>query len=101
MSKSNEDKKDNFLEMRMMARALPERMMLEMLADALNTYKEDETEDNRRQAHMVMMMVTMKWGDQENERTEEDIIKNTKKIQTLSDIHDGMDEINDIINGDS
>lgn len=101
MSKSNEDKKDNFLEMRMMARALPERLILEMLADALNTYKEDETEDNRRQAHMVMMMVTMKWGDQENERTEEDIIKNTKKIQTLSDIHDGMDEINDIINGDS
>jgi len=95
---SNDDKKDTFIEIRLMAKGMPERVLLDMLTDSVKTYQNDKTEENRRQAHMVMMMITMKWGDAEHNRNEEDIIKNTEKLNEISTIHENMSSVNDIIN---
>ena len=96
-----EQKSKHFLEGRMMAHTVPENVLIEMIVDGMEKYLLDrDNKDNRRKVHQVMMLLTMKWGDEENNRDSEDIIKDTERLERISSIDENMSSVDDILNPD-
>jgi hypothetical protein len=96
MKKSNEEKREAFLLMRMVGKTMPESMLWEVMAEKWKEYQ--ASGDKKDRPMMELMILSLKWGDEEKDLTEESIRKNTDELCDIHELHNEMKDIKDSLN---
>jgi len=67
------------------AQALPEEVLLRRLELAIEEYKKESTEDNKKRLRFAILLLSMKWNTKE-----EDISKTIKNIKEINSIKERL-----------
>ena len=87
------EKEEKFIAMRSMAMSLSEEMIMERINAGWEKYQRTKVKDDRPISWLMLM--TLKWGDEDRGRKYEDIVSDTKKITNMHMIHHEMEDIKD------
>jgi hypothetical protein len=91
-----EQKKEAFLLMRMLGKTMSESMIWELMAGKWKEYQASGNKEDRPM--MELMLLSLKWGDEEKDLDEDSIRENTDELCDIHDLHNEMKDIKDSLN---